>query len=191
MFAMPTDKQFPVYSDDGLVGTLFAPARFLDDSPEKRVRLENGREVKVPASALEPRSDGSFYLKKPVDLEMGSNGAQTTAPVEPTEPSSVVQPSPESTVTSVAEGFGIPAGQPLLREDCEITRVNVRRLVDKPAETRQEGDTLILPLMEEVWVVEKRLLLREELHIKRKTDKTYDPNAKPLRKEDLEATPRD
>ena len=31
--------------------------------------------------------------------------------------------------------------------------------------TRQEGDTLIIPVVEEVLVTEKRLMLKEELHI--------------------------
>lgn len=58
----------------------------------------------------------------------------------------------------------------LLREDCEVERVTVQRYVDKPEEIRMDGDTLIVPLMEEVLVVEKRLMVREELHIKRRRE---------------------
>lgn len=51
----------------------------------------------------------------------------------------------------------------------EVTRVPVGRIVaeaDAPA-ARQEGDTLIVPVLEEVLVVEKRLRIKEEIHITR------------------------
>lgn len=43
--------------------------------------------------------------------------------------------------------------------------VDVR--VDSVPPVRQEGDTLILPVVEEVLVVEKHLILREEIRIRR------------------------
>jgi len=36
-----------------------------------------------------------------------------------------------------------------------------------PPEVRQQGDTTIYPVLEEVVVVEKRLMLREEVHVTR------------------------
>jgi stress response protein YsnF len=60
----------------------------------------------------------------------------------------------------------------------------MKRLLDKPAEPRQEGDTLIVPLMEEVLVLEKRLLLREELHITRRREQN--PHVSPVRREEFE-----
>ena len=40
-------------------------------------------------------------------------------------------------------------------------------LVDARPAIRQEGDTIIVPVVEEIMVVEKRLLLKEEIHIRR------------------------
>lgn len=57
----------------------------------------------------------------------------------------------------------------LLRDAVEVRRVAVDRIVS-PSEapvTRQEGDTLIVPVLEEVLVVEKRLRIKEEIHITR------------------------
>lgn len=54
---------------------------------------------------------------------------------------------------------------PRIREDVTIERVPLNRLVDAPVAVRQEGDTLIIPLMEEVMVTEKRLMVKEELRI--------------------------
>src|SRR5688572_13767177 len=56
----------------------------------------------------------------------------------------------------------IPAS--VLQDEIEIEHVARDQWLEKPAETRQEGDTLIVPVMEEVLVVEKRLKLREEIH---------------------------
>jgi stress response protein YsnF len=57
----------------------------------------------------------------------------------------------------------------LVRDEMAIERVPVDRIVafeDKPA-TRYEGDTLIVPVFEEVLVVERRLRIKEELRITR------------------------
>lgn len=55
-----------------------------------------------------------------------------------------------------------------LSEDrVEVTRVPVGREVDSVPAVRTEGDVTILPIFEEVMVVEKRLVLKEELHIRR------------------------
>ncbi len=58
--------------------------------------------------------------------------------------------------------------EPVFSEDVEVVRVPVGRQVDGPVPVRYEGDTMIVPLLEEVLVVEKRLLLREELRITRR-----------------------
>ena len=55
----------------------------------------------------------------------------------------------------------------LQMESVEVTRVPVNEVVEKPPDIRTEGDVTIVPVFEEILVVEKRLLLREELHIRR------------------------
>jgi len=56
--------------------------------------------------------------------------------------------------------------QALSRDEVEIERVRVDRPLDRPAVQRTEGEWLIVPVMEEVLVVEKRLMLREEIRIR-------------------------
>lgn len=53
-------------------------------------------------------------------------------------------------------------------EAVEVTRVPVDRIVDRAPEVRTENDVTIIPVLEEVLVVEKRLVLKEELHIHRR-----------------------
>jgi stress response protein YsnF len=55
---------------------------------------------------------------------------------------------------------------PLVRERLEVTRTPVGIFVDQAPEPRQEGDTWVIPCIEEVPVVVKRLRVREELRIR-------------------------
>jgi stress response protein YsnF len=55
-------------------------------------------------------------------------------------------------------------------EDVNIERVAVNREVDHAPEVREVDGVLIVPVLEEVLIVEKRLVVKEELHI-RKTRK--------------------
>ncbi len=55
--------------------------------------------------------------------------------------------------------------QSLTRDDVSVERVTIDRFVDAPPAVRTEGDILIVPVLEEVLVVEKRLKLKEELRI--------------------------
>lgn len=53
----------------------------------------------------------------------------------------------------------------LLREEAVIERVEVGREVDAPPEPRWEGEILVVPLVEEILVVQKRYRVTEELRI--------------------------
>jgi len=72
---------------------------------------------------------------------------------------------------------------PLLREDVDVERVAVNRRVDAPVAVRYEGDTMIVPVLEEVLVVEKRLVLKEEIRITRRKSEVRDPQRVVLRRE--------
>lgn len=54
----------------------------------------------------------------------------------------------------------------------EVTRVRVEREVDAAPPVRQEGDVTIISLVEEVLVLTKRLILREEIHVRRRASAT-------------------
>jgi len=57
----------------------------------------------------------------------------------------------------------------LARDEMQVERVPVDRIValEEPPVTRYEGDTLVVPVFEEVLVVERRLRIKEELRITR------------------------
>ena len=49
----------------------------------------------------------------------------------------------------------------------QIDRIPVGRQVDAVPPIRQDGDTTVLSVVEETVVVERRLILKEEIHIRR------------------------
>lgn len=68
------------------------------------------------------------------------------------------------TVTESAEHIERAA---LEFESAEVTHHPVNQFVDAMPQVRQEGDLTILPVVEERLVVEKRLFVSEEIHIRR------------------------
>lgn len=54
----------------------------------------------------------------------------------------------------------------LERNDVDIERVSIDRQVEEPPAMRQEGDTWVIPVLEERLVVTKQLILKEELRIR-------------------------
>lgn len=57
--------------------------------------------------------------------------------------------------------------QDLAHTHVEITTVPIGRAVDAIPAVREEGDVTIFPVMEEVLVIERRLMLKEEIHIRK------------------------
>ncbi|MCR0982092.1 YsnF/AvaK domain-containing protein [Roseomonas populi] len=54
----------------------------------------------------------------------------------------------------------------LRTREAEVERRPVGRTVTEVPKVRQDGNVLIIPVVEEVLVVEKRLVLREEIHLR-------------------------
>jgi stress response protein YsnF len=69
-----------------------------------------------------------------------------------------------STVTRFREHV---VDEMLSKEYFDVKHVAVDRIVDAMPDIRQEGDTTIVPIVEEVLVIEKRLRVKQEVHITR------------------------
>jgi uncharacterized protein (TIGR02271 family) len=72
-------------------------------------------------------------------------------------------------VQTFVDSFEEVARANLQEEHVEVTRVPIGKEVKVAPVQRTEGDVLIIPVVEEVLVVEKRLVLKEELRISRRT----------------------
>lgn len=55
----------------------------------------------------------------------------------------------------------------LAREKVEVERIAVGKPITEPPPVREEGDTIVVPVVEEMLVVERRLVLKEEVRIRR------------------------
>ena len=75
--------------------------------------------------------------------------------------------------------------QPSFSEEVVVERVPINRVVETAPQPRQEGDTVIFPVLEEVVVVERRLMLKEEVRITKRVTETRNPQEVTLRSEDV------
>ncbi|USX14237.1 YsnF/AvaK domain-containing protein [Oxalobacteraceae bacterium OTU3CAMAD1] len=73
--------------------------------------------------------------------------------------------------------------QTLWYDELDVRHVPVNRVVSAPPAARYEGDTFIVPVLEEVLVVEKRYRIKEELHITRLRHASRHQQTVPLRAE--------
>ncbi len=75
---------------------------------------------------------------------------------------------------------------PILREQVNVERVPVNQVVDAPPQVRHEGDTMIIPVVEEQVFYQKRLVLVEELHVRKQIVEEHNPQQMTLLKEEVE-----
>jgi uncharacterized protein (TIGR02271 family) len=75
----------------------------------------------------------------------------------------------------------------LAKEDVAVERVSVNRVVDAAniPGIRQEGSTIIVPVLEEILVVEKRTFVKEELRITSTRREVREPEKFVLRSEEV------
>ncbi|HYF59373.1 MAG TPA: DUF2382 domain-containing protein [Burkholderiaceae bacterium] len=79
--------------------------------------------------------------------------------------------------------------EPLRREVLQTERRRVDRMLDPDEplpQPRHEGDTWIVPVLEEVLVVERRTVLREELLVRRTSEAYRAPQRVELRSERID-----
>lgn len=75
---------------------------------------------------------------------------------------------------------------PLTTERVEIERIPINQIIDEPQEPFYEGDTLVVPVVEERLVVQKQLVLTEEVRIRRVAETNDHRERITLRSQDVE-----
>jgi uncharacterized protein (TIGR02271 family) len=75
---------------------------------------------------------------------------------------------------------------PSYRGEVSINRVPVNLFVEEHPQIRQEGDTMIIPIVQEQMVMVKKLLLVEELHVQNRVIESHHPQTVTLLKEEIE-----
>ncbi len=160
------------------------------------VRLGDGTRCHLPAALLQQQANGSYYVNVPFrELTRPASAEQKLLEAEEhLHVGKTIRETGRLRVQQHVETTTEVVDEPLMRETVHVTHVPVGTYVDSPQPIRHEGDTVVVPVYEEVLVVEKRLLLREEVRITRHRDETRDPQEVTLRRtrvetERLPATP--
>lgn len=163
---MQIQKDKRVLLQDGVGGRVEAWQADQGNGAQALILLDDGKRLWVPASALSAGPDDSYLLP------IGQAQLQAAAVVIPVmaerlDVSRRVTETGTVRLRKVVQEREELVEQPLTRETVSVERVPVNRVVDGPVAPRQEGDTLILPVLEEVLVVERRLVLKEEVRVVR------------------------
>ncbi len=183
-----------VTDPDGVRGIIDTTATGWDPcSPHAEIELVGGGTVVVPTASLVLQPDG--MLRFPHSLrELEQRSGVTTRDEE------------HITIPVIAESLRLTrrlretgrvrihkqvherqetVDLPLIQETTEVEHVAINREVDGPVPIRQEGDTTIIPVLEEVLVVEKRWILREELHVRVRRSEHHESQVVTLRSEQV------
>jgi uncharacterized protein (TIGR02271 family) len=118
-----------------------------------------GANTAAEEQATEPRTGGAA----------GSTTGPTVIPVFE-ETLSVAKRAVETAkvrVSRVTHDYQQQVDELLQHEKVEVERIPIDRPVEAMPSVRQEGDVTIIPVVEEVVRIERHLVLKEEVHIRR------------------------
>lgn len=167
------------------------------------VRFGGDKQAFIPSDALVERKDGGYFY--PASFDEATARERADAPTQSVGSRRAAATGEQLVVPLVAEELSVEKRRverggvrisktvsertetidlPLMEEQTEVERVAVNRIVDAPPPIRYEGDVMIVPLLEEVIVTEKRLMLREELHIRKRQIETRKPQQVTVRREE-------
>jgi stress response protein YsnF len=152
------------------------------------VELEDGSLVEVPTETLHRHPDGGYTI----DAQWQSFARQgTTTTVIPVIEETVTTRKQERIRDRVRVRRRVVSEErvvetPLVRDRLDVERVPIGTFVDSRPESRQDGDTLIIPCVEEVVVVEKRLRLVEELRIRIVREQVVDRQTVVVRRHEVD-----
>ncbi len=159
------------------------------------VSFDDGARLVVPFKELILQNDGSYLLPHEFAKAVDTAASQTelseeiVIPVVAEELSIERQRVKRGTVRvhkRIATREEV-VDEPTIREEIHVEHVPVNALVEgEPPQPRTEGDVFIIPIIEEVLVVERRLLVREEVHISRRRTQVSNPQRVTLRREYVE-----
>ena len=165
------------------------------DEGRRLLRLRSGEKVWVPDDVLVKHENGDYRLD--VSFEDLAEAADSMGPGQSPEVEQVLPLAEEEAtiqkrrretsrvrITKRVTEREEYLEDVLVGRSVDVTRVPVNREVDAPTPVRQEGDTTIIPLFEEVLVIEKRLVLTEEVHVVVEETKRLAEHAVALRREE-------
>lgn len=151
------------------------------------VELRSGVRLALPSELLAPAPDGGYQVGvRWADLM--AQHARTEMPVIAEDVSVHVRPviREELRVKRRVESEDRTIETPIWRERITVEKVPIDMFVDQMPEVRHEGDTLVVPCVQEVVVTERRLHLREELRIRVIREQVIDRQTVALRRHHID-----
>jgi len=119
---------------------------------------------------VDARTDGTNTALDSTDLESpADHSRETVIPLfeEEVSVSRRVVPTSRVQVSRVTHSHEHLVDELLERERVEVERVAIDKPIDHMPSVREEGDYLIFPVVEEVLKIERVLVLKEEVRIRR------------------------
>jgi len=185
-----------VKDKDGVWGTVVSGAPHLcSNAAQVVVQTESGQQVLVPTDLFVQQPDGSYDLPlRLAELEPYGNqhGVHQDEPLvvpvlaEELEVQKRLVETGKVRITKVVHERETLVDEPLFHDKVAITRVPMQRVVDGPVPVWEDNGTTIISVVEEVLVIEKRWMLREEIHICKQRIETHQPQRITLRSEDVQ-----
>jgi uncharacterized protein (TIGR02271 family) len=184
-----------VMRDDGQRGTVVQRLATAEAVPQLVIAFADGSRLVVPEDVLVAQPDGTYHLRLR-DTTLGTQGAVVSVADEPlvvpvvaeelsVEKRRVIRGTVR--VYTRVETRQEVVDEPLLREEVIVEHVPVHALVEGEAPTPHDEDgVFVIPILEEVLVVQKRLLLKEEVRITRRRTTISKPQQVTLRREVVE-----
>lgn len=162
----------------------------VDDHVGYVVEIDQDQHMLLPGGWLQHTSEGVLTLDRSLaDLATHRLGAATvTLPIieERLDVGTRMVEDETVVVRTRVEEVDRSIDLLLRRETVDVERVMIDQFVDQAPAVRTEGDVTIVPVVEEVLVVEKRLKLREEIHIRRNSSLERDERSVTVRREQVE-----
>jgi len=184
-----------VIRDDGQRGTVVQRLATDEAAPQLVVAFADGSTLVVPEDVLVAQPDGTYRLR----LHHTALVKEVTTASGADEPLVVPVVAEELTVEkrqvirgtvrihTRVETHEEVVDEPLLREEVAVERIPVNELVDGQAPIpHYDNEVFVIPILEEVLVVQKRLLLKEEVRVTRRRTTITAPQQVTLRREVVE-----
>lgn len=154
------------------------------------VQVADGPQIQIPVNLLELQEDGSYRLPFTFDAVGDVDNVQLTIPV--------IEEQLQVGKRTVDTGAGVRIhktvaerqhviDEALFDDELSVERIPRNEIIPDAVmpETRYEGSTLIVPVLEEVLVVQKKLRLKEEVRITRLRRETHAPQTVTVRSEQI------
>lgn len=184
-------NQVVVIDQDGVRGMIDAQA-LAQAQKHVLVTYDGNRHVQAPVALLQQQAEGVYHLPLRLSTleattKLSKHGEATVIPVIQEEASIDKRPIERGRVriTKQVQTHEENIRAPLIQERVQVERIPIEQIISDAAKARYEGETLVIPVMEEVLVVEKRLLLKEEIRITKYTEETQHEEHVVLRSEEV------